>query len=83
MIAAAQKQTENPDDVNWDLGRRIKNLLWQRSSLRHIVVDAEAGIVTLRGTVRSFYEKQLCISGSRRVPGVYELIDEIEVVWND
>jgi osmotically-inducible protein OsmY len=37
--------------------------------------------VILQGTVGSFYEKQLCISSSQRVPGVNRLVDKIEVVW--
>ena len=62
-----------------EIDRRVRNLLWQRPSLRSVTVSARGGTVTLRGHVRSFYDKQLCFSGSRRVPGVRELIDEIEV----
>jgi osmotically-inducible protein OsmY len=47
--------------------------------LRQVVVRADSGIVTLRGTVTSFYQKQLCIQACRAVPGVVTLVDEVEV----
>jgi osmotically-inducible protein OsmY len=64
-----------------DLERRVVNYLWGRHvpALRHIVVEAAGGIVTLRGQVRSFYEKQLCHNCCRRVAGVRELIDDLDV----
>ena len=64
-----------------DLERRIVNYLYARQvpALRTISVQADNGTVTLRGEVFSFYQKQLCISCSRRVAGVLGLVDEIEV----
>jgi osmotically-inducible protein OsmY len=47
--------------------------------LRQVVVRADNGTVTLRGTVTSFYQKQLCIQACRAVPGVVTLVDEVEV----
>ncbi len=49
------------------------------AALRQIVVRADSGTVTLRGTVTSFYQKQLCIQACRAVPGVVTLVDEVEV----
>lgn len=68
-----------------DLERRVVNYLWGRHvpALRHVVVEAEGGIVTLRGQVRSFYEKQLCHNCCRRVAGVHELIDAIDVASSE
>ena len=76
MIQAA---TESPVTAQ-DLARRITNMLWQRSELRRVNVEVDDGSVVLTGTVTSFYEKQLCISGSQRVPGVYRLVDRIKVI---
>ncbi len=67
--------------LNGDLERRVMNYLHskQMRSLREVTVDADNGIVVLRGEVGSFYEKQLCLNCTRRVAGVVELIDEILV----
>ena len=64
-----------------DLRFRVVNFLVQRnmSSLRRIGVEAQDGLVTLRGNVRSFYEKQLCLNCVRHVAGVIRLVDQIEV----
>jgi osmotically-inducible protein OsmY len=68
-------------ELDYDLQRRVKNYLnsKQMRSLRDVVVDADNGTVVLRGEVNSFYEKQLCLSCTRRVAGVVELVDEILV----
>lgn len=64
-----------------ELERRVANFLAQRhvATLRNIQVAAKDGIVTLRGLVQSFYERQLCLSCCQRVAGVVRLVDEIEV----
>ena len=64
-----------------DLERRVVNYLWGRQipSLRRVAVASREGTVTLRGQVRSFYEKQLCQHSCRRVAGVLRLVDEIDV----
>ncbi len=64
------------------LQRRVTNFLWQRHfpGLRSLKIEARAGTITVRGKVRSFYEKQLCQHSCRRVAGVLKLIDEVEVV---
>ena len=49
------------------------------SALRQVTVRASSGTVTLRGTVTSFYQKQLCIQACQAVPGVMALVDEVEV----
>ena len=77
MIATDRRIKQTPQGS--DLARRVANLLWQRSSLRRVNVFAQDGRVTLSGTVHSFYERQLCISGAQRVAGVYELVDQIKV----
>lgn len=65
-----------------DLERRVVNYLAGRHlpALRHLAVEAHNGTVTLRGRVRTFYEKQLCQHCCRRVAGVIEYVDAIDVV---
>ena len=64
-----------------DLQRRVRSFLATRSepALRRIDIDADCGRVTLRGLVRSFYERQLAVHCCRRVAGVTEVIDQINV----
>jgi osmotically-inducible protein OsmY len=65
-----------------DLERRVTNYLWGRHvpALRNVLVEATDGVVTLRGQVRSFYEKQLCHNCCRRVAGVRQLVDDVDVM---
>lgn len=64
-----------------DLERRVGIYLATRHvpSLRRLNVAAENGTVTLRGEVRSFYEKQLGIHCCQRVAGVVRLVDDVAV----
>ncbi len=78
MNAVCDRVRESADR---DLERRVVNFLhgWQMPGLRKLEVEATAGTVTLRGTVNSFYEKQLSQQCCRRVAGVLKLIDAISV----
>jgi hypothetical protein len=52
------------------LGKRLSN----------IHVEVEGTHVTLRGVVRSYYDRQLCVSGCRRVSNFIEINDQLEVI---
>jgi osmotically-inducible protein OsmY len=64
-----------------DLERHVTVRLLDRNlaALRQVIVRADSGTITVRGTVTSFYLKQLCIQACRSVPGVVALVDELEV----
>jgi osmotically-inducible protein OsmY len=67
--------------VDEDLCRRIRlffNALGL-AALRRIHVEVEAGLVTVDGVVRSYYERQLALACVRRVAGVRQIIDNIRV----
>ena len=49
-------------------------------ALRYLEVKARSGVVTLTGRVYTFYEKQLCNQCCRRVPGVRQLVNEVDVI---
>lgn len=79
-----------------DLRQRVSAFLagQHRPSLRHLNVDASEGVVTLRGNVPTFYERELSVRLARRVAGVVQLDDQIIVgklhadprrvsAWND
>jgi len=65
-----------------DLERRVASFLASRhmGSLRKLEIEAREGVVTLRGQVQSFYEKQISHLCCRRVAGVRRLIDAVDVV---
>ena len=49
-----------------------------------IAVDADGGIITLRGTVGSFAQARAAVADARRTPGVLEVYDALDVrVLND
>ena len=64
------------------LARRVRNFILARilPSANLVTVESDGGIVTLRGRVGTFYQKQLWLNGAQRVAGVLRVIDEIEVV---
>jgi len=49
-------------------------------ALQGIIVEVADGLVTLRGPVKSFYARQLLVTGCRRVPQVAGVVDELQVV---
>ncbi len=65
-----------------DLERRVTSFLATRHvpGLRNLAVEAQNGIVTVSGQVLTFYEKQLCNQCCRRVAGVLELINAVDVM---
>lgn len=65
---------------SWELKNQITNYLRQQgvSSWQRLNIDVNGGMVTLHGTVPSFYERQLCIS-CKRVAGVVRLVDNLKV----
>ena len=50
-------------------------------SRRRVRVTTEHGRVVLRGRVSSFFEKQLAQEAVRRLDGIQEISNEIEVAW--
>jgi len=69
------------EEADRELERRVAAFLADRNlpALRRLGVRSERGVVTLRGRVRTFYEKQLGHHSARRVAGVIEVIDATEV----
>jgi osmotically-inducible protein OsmY len=48
---------------------------------RNLRFEAEQGRVTLRGVVQSYYQKQMAQEAVRRVDGVMEIANDLEVTW--
>lgn len=69
------------EPVDGELEQRVVSFLLGQSvpALRRIKVLVNNGVVTLKGRVQSYYERQLCLSCCQRVAGVRQLVDLIEV----
>jgi len=50
-----------------------------RPSLRRLAVQVHQGMITLSGSVTSFYEKQLAIHSCVSVAGCGRLVDAVQV----
>jgi osmotically-inducible protein OsmY len=70
-----------PTPADYRLADRITMQLAEtnRASLKRLSVNVRAGEVTLRGSVGSFYERQIAIQTCRELPGIDRLIDAVEV----
>ena len=64
-----------------DLVRRVRAYLASRGflSFRRIEIESHGGIVTLTGTLSSYYERQVALESARRVAGVLGVVDAIRV----
>ncbi len=75
MIPTARELS--PDE---QLARRIRNfVVSHHSGQREMRLEVDRGVVKLTGSVHSFYQKQLWVHGAKRVAGVVQILDEIEV----
>ena len=79
-IAIMDRPVEK-SQADGDLERRVMSYLTARHvpGLRSLSVHARDGVVTVSGRVLTFYEKQLCNQCIRRVAGVMELINAVDV----
>ena len=67
--------------INTTLHHRVFSALEENVYLRgrRFHLEAEQGRITLRGTVRSYYQKQMAQEAVRKVDGVNEIANELEV----
>ena len=75
---------KNPTHVGFvdqDVLSRVESYLDSRHfrGFRDLHVEVTSGIVTISGKVDNFHERQVAVNSCRRVAGVMELVDEIEV----
>ncbi|HEY5315693.1 MAG TPA: BON domain-containing protein [Pirellulales bacterium] len=70
--------------VDMQLADRAHRALLNNPHLPHARVRllAQQGRITLQGTVRSFYQKQMAQESLRDVEGVSEIENQLEVLWS-
>jgi osmotically-inducible protein OsmY len=49
---------------------------------RTLRFETAEGRVTLRGVVRSYFQKQMAQESLRHVDGIHEIANELEVCWS-
>jgi osmotically-inducible protein OsmY len=52
-----------------------------RLANKNLRFEAEEGRVTLRGVVRTYYEKQIAQESIRHIEGIDHIENELEVTW--
>ncbi len=69
------------DFSDQDLQERVSSFLGSRHfpAFKDLEVSVDNGMVTVAGTVNSYYEKQVAMTSCQRVAGVLSLIDQIVV----
>jgi osmotically-inducible protein OsmY len=78
IMTSPSTQAINTDAVTRE---KISHLLHCQNfpMLRRLDIEAEDGTVTLKGSLRTFHEKQIALTVSTQVQGVDRLVDEIVV----
>jgi hypothetical protein len=78
--ASAYAYPANATDA--DLVRRARAYLASRGflSFRRLDIGSRGGVVTLTGTLSTYYERQVALESARRVAGVLGVVDAIRVV---
>jgi osmotically-inducible protein OsmY len=87
MSATVLSRSETTGDTDAQIAHRIRRHLAASSRAQsRLQVEVEEGVVTLRGTATSFYQKQLWIHGTKQVVGnEAEIKDEVIVTpyWEE
>ena len=70
--------------IDVPLDHRVLSALEQNPHVpgRNLRFETEQGRVTLRGVVGTYFQKQMAQEALRRVEGVQEIANELEVCWS-
>jgi len=70
-----------PEFTNENLQKRVARFLRRQhfQGFTTLEIDANDGVITISGTLDSYYQKQVALNSCQRVAGVNRLIDEIAV----
>jgi osmotically-inducible protein OsmY len=69
--------TNEDNDIHNRVVQALKNQSFPNH--RQLFVRVDKGVVRLEGKVLTFYEKQMCNTYVKRIPGIRELINDIIV----
>jgi osmotically-inducible protein OsmY len=77
-MSIAQIQLKSDSVINENVARSIRELSCRQ--IHDIQCISREGVVTLFGTLASFYLVQIAQSIASKVPGVHRVVNEIQVV---
>jgi osmotically-inducible protein OsmY len=65
------------------LEERVRRVLTENPHLtqRTLRIETHEGCVTLKGVVRSFYQKQMAQESLKGVEGLVQIENQLQVVW--
>jgi osmotically-inducible protein OsmY len=67
-------------EADGELAKRVQlTLIANRPSFCRVDVGAQGGTVTLSGMAPTFFLRQLAVATTKRVAGVRQVVDDIEV----
>jgi hypothetical protein len=74
-------ETDDTSLTDDEISARVRRALRMdaATSMLHILVNTEDGVVTLRGRVQTYEDTDNAIDVASRVPNVVDVIDEIDV----
>lgn len=75
------KENLMPKSLANSITAEIRKLISSFRLPNEVLVEARDNVVTLRGTVESFYQKQLCFSAVNATASNHRLVDELKVDW--
>ncbi|MCA9173206.1 MAG: BON domain-containing protein [Planctomycetales bacterium] len=70
-------------DADIDLARRAEEILINSPYLngQRLRLESHAGQLTLRGHVRTYFQKQMAQESLRRLEGISSIVNQLEVTW--
>lgn len=73
------------DQINANLDQEVAAVILSNPHLqqRHVFTRTDAGHVTLKGRVKSFFEKQMAQEALKKIRGVESVDNQLQVNWND
>lgn len=77
-MSIAQIQLQSDRVINENVSRSIRELSYRQ--IHEIECVSREGVVTLCGTLASFYLKQVAQSIASKVPGVNRVVNDIQVI---
>jgi osmotically-inducible protein OsmY len=68
--------------IETQLNERVHTALGRSPYLagRKLRIDAEHGRITIHGVVRSYFQKQMAQEAVRRIDGVEDILNQLEVL---
>jgi osmotically-inducible protein OsmY len=78
-----RRKTDEREMIDMPLDDRVLSALERNPYIarRSLRFETNAGRVTLRGVVGTYFQKQMAQEALRHVDGVHEIANELEVCW--